>query len=153
MQEKKSGFSLVELLAGALAASILAITAGTMVFHAYDAWDENHRAVNVHRDGRNAMDMLSRAIRSASMTRVIRAVNNDLELAYADGTSSVRFRRNGRDLTFDPDTGTSGDEMMLIDDGIIRFDVSASATAVAIRMDLDRDDETMRLDSTTAFRN
>ena len=44
----RSGFSLVELMAGALAASVLAITAGTMVFHAYNGWTENSNAVNLH---------------------------------------------------------------------------------------------------------
>ena len=43
--DAKRGYSLIELLAAAVAASVLALTAGTILFHAYDAWDENHAAV------------------------------------------------------------------------------------------------------------
>jgi Tfp pilus assembly protein PilW len=152
-KKSKQGYSLVELLAAALAASVLALTAGTMLFHAYDAWDENHDAVNVHRDGRHAMDMMTRAVRAASVARVVTAVNNNLVIANEAGTSSVRFRRDGQDLIYDPDTGVDGDETTLVADGIRRFNVSASATAVTVRVDLDREGETMRLDSVMAFRN
>ena len=152
-KKSKQGYSLVELLAAALAASVLALTAGTMLFHAYDAWDENHDAVNVHRDGRHAMDMMTRAVRAASAERIIAAVNNDLMIANEAGTSSVRFRRDGQDLIYDPDTEVDGDDITLVADGISRFNVSASATAVTVRVDLDREGETMRLDSVMAFRN
>ena len=154
------GFSLVELLAAMLAASILAITAGTMLFHAYSAWNDNHNAVNVHRDGRNAMDMMTRAIRAASVSNVVTAVNNDLILSgvalYDEAlTNTVRFSRSGRNLIYDPDTGSNGDDVMLVADGVRRFNVSLSdtATSIEIRLDLERDGETMRLDSVTAFRN
>ena len=152
-KKSKQGYSLVELMAGALSASVLALTAGTMLFHAYDAWDENHAAVNVHRDGHHAIDMITRAVRAASVTRVVTAVNDNLVIANEAGTSAVRFRRVGQDLIYDPDTGVNGDEIMLVEDGIRRFNVSSSASAVSVRLDLDREGEAMRLDSVMAFRN
>jgi hypothetical protein len=97
--------------------------------------------------------MMTRAVRAASAERIITAVNNDLMIANEAGTSSVRFRRDGQDLIYDPDTGVDGDETTLVADGIRRFNVSASATAVTVRVDLDREGETMRLDSVMAFRN
>jgi prepilin-type N-terminal cleavage/methylation domain-containing protein len=155
---QREGFSLVELLAAMLAASILAITAGTMLFHAYSAWNDNHNAVNVHRDGRNAMDMMTRAIRAASASNVVTAVNRDLVLSgvalYDQATTNtVRFRRSGTDLIYDPDTGVNGNNVVLIAGGVLRFNVDSTASAITIRLDLDRDGEAMRLDSVTAFRN
>jgi Tfp pilus assembly protein PilW len=152
-KKSKQGYSLVELLAAALAASVLALTAGTMLFHAYDAWNENHEAVNVHRDGRHAMDMMTRAVRAASFARVVTAENNNLVIANAAGTSSVRFQRSRQDLIYDPDTGVDGDEIALVADGARRFIVGKTATAVTVRLDLDREGETMRLDSVMTFRN
>jgi len=150
---QSAAFSLVELLVAMVAGAILAITGGTMIFHAYNAWDDNHAAVNVHRDGRNAMDLMSRAIRDASFARVVTARNNDLEIRNAAGTSSVRFQRSGRNLTYDPDTGVGGDEIDLVVGGATQFVATPSATAITIRLDLDRAGEAMRFDSVTAFRN
>jgi len=151
---QRRGYSLVELLAGMLAASILALTLGTMLFHAYDAWDDNHDAVNLHRDGRNAMDLITRAIRDASMARVTTAENNNLVIQNEAGTSSVRFWRTGRSLLYDPDTGAGGDEIVLVEArDAARFNVTMTAADVTIRLDLERGDETIRFDSTVAFRN
>lgn len=148
----KRGYSLIELLAAALAASVLVLTAGTMLFYAYDAWDENHAAVNVHRDGRHAMDMLTRAIRAASFVQILTAENGNLVIDNTVGAGTTRFWLTGRDLMYDPDTATGGNEV-LVADAVRTFNVGSSATAITIQVQLDRDDEAIRFDSVTAFRN
>jgi Tfp pilus assembly protein PilW len=151
--KSKQGYSLIELLAAALAASVLALTAGTMLFHAYDAWDENHAAVNVHREGRHAMDMLTRAIRDASFVQILTAENGNLVIDNTVGVGTTRFWLTGRDLMYDPDTATDGNEV-LVADAVIVFTVDRSgATAITIALELDRDGEAINFDSVTAFRN
>jgi prepilin-type N-terminal cleavage/methylation domain-containing protein len=148
----KRGYSLIELLAAALAASVLALTAGTMLFHAYGAWNDNHAAVNVHRDARHAMDMLTRAVRAASRSQIVTAENNNLVIDNVVGAGTTRFWRAERDLMYDPDTAVSGDDK-LVKDAITTFTVSSTATAITIQLRLDRDGEALLLDSVTAFRN
>ena len=153
-KRNRRGYSLIELLIGMLAAAVLALTVGTMLFHAYDAWDDNHNAVNLHRDGHNAMDLITRAIRGASAARVTTAANNNLVIQNAAGTSSARFWRVGSELRYDPDTGTGGDVIVLVEaQDCARFNVTMTAADVTIRLDLERGDESIRFDSTVAFRN
>ncbi len=157
MQEstkRRGGYSLVELLAGMLAASVLTLTIGTMLYHAYDAWDENHDAVNLHRDARNAMDLMTRAIRVGAVTNVVTAVDDNLVIQDVARSRTVRFWRANSQLQYDPDISVSGDQMVLVESpDATRFDISSTATAITIRLDLERGEETIRLDSTVAFRN
>ncbi len=151
---QREGYSLVELMAGMLAATVLALTIGTMLFHAYDAWDENHAAVNLHRDGQNAMDLMTRAIRNAAVTNIVTAVNNNLVVQDVAAGRTVRFWRAGRRLQYDPDIGTGGDTVELIEaPDVVRFLVTPTATAIGIRLDLERGEERIRLDSVVAYRN
>lgn len=159
-REHRRGYSLIELMAGMLAAAVLALTVGTMLYHAYDAWDDNHDAVNLHRDGRNAMDLMARAIRDASAARVTTAANNNLVILNEAGASSVRFWRTSGRLLYSPDTGGGVDDIILVgyERGAdraraTRFNVTLTATDVTIRLDLERGDEAIRFDSTVAFRN
>ena len=148
----KRGYSLIELLAAALAASVLALTAGIMIFQSYGAWEDNHAAVNVHRDARHAMDMLTRAVRAASPSQIVTAENDNLVIDNAVGAGATRFWRDERKLMYDPDTAVSGDDE-LVKDAITTFTVSSTATAITIQLRLDRDGEALLLDSVTAFRN
>lgn len=152
--KQRQGFSLVELMAGMLAASVLALTIGTMLFHAYDAWDDNHAAVNLHRDGQHAMDLMTRAIRNAAVTNIVTAVNNNLVIQDVATGQTVRFWRAARRLQYDPDIGAGGDTVVLVEapDAVL-FLVTPTATAIGIRLDLERGDERIRLDSVVAFRN
>ncbi len=157
---RKSGFSLVEVLAGLLAASVLALTAGTMLFHAYDGWSDNHTAVNLQRDGRNAMDLMTRAIRNASSTNVVIQGNNrDFTMSRVvmnsqSVTNTVRFWRSGRNLIYDPDTSTGGDNVFLVRDGVGWFRVRNRIPGmIDIVLRLAQDDEEIRLDAMVGFRN
>jgi len=160
---RKSGFSLVEVLAALMAASILALTAGIMLFHAYDAWTENHDAVNLQRDGRNAMDLITRAIRNVASSNVVAAVNNNLVLSNVvlnnqGVANTVQFRRIGRNLIYDPDMNTGGDSVLLIDDGVFRFNIDTTPPTpppgtIRIILRLARGNETIRFDTITRFRN
>jgi Tfp pilus assembly protein PilW len=156
--QRQDGYSLVELLLGILAAAILALTAGTMLFHAYDAWDDNHAAVNLHRDGRNAMDLITRAIRLAAEDDVVAAPDSltisNIRISNAAGLSTVRFSTSGRDLLFDPDTSVAGNDVTLIAAATDTFVVDLSVSgAIGIELGLARDDERIQFEALAAFRN
>jgi Tfp pilus assembly protein PilW len=154
-----SGFTSVELMVGAVAASILALTAGMMVYQAYDAWDESHAAVNLHREGMIASDLMRRAIRMASESDVtttassltisnIRLYNNSV----ADST--VSFSVDDRDLVFDPDTGSNNDEIRFAEGATEAFVVDSSLSgSIGITLQLLQGDENITFESQTAFRN
>ena len=150
---RNEGFSLVELLIGLLSAAVLVLTAGTMVFHVYDAWDDSHDAVNLHRDGRNAMDLLMRAIRGASAERVTTAVDDNLVILNGAGTSSVRFWHVDGTLNYDPNTMAGGDEVTLITDAVTSLVVSNQGSSIAINLALDRGEERIQFDAVSTFRN
>ncbi len=151
--KSKRGFSLVELLIGLLAAIILVLTAGAMVFHVYDAWADCHDAVNLHRDGRNAMDLLMRAVRGASAARVTTAVDDDLVILNEAGTSSVRFWHVDETLNYDPNTSAGGDEITLIADAVTALVVSNRGSDIAIQLELARGEESIQFDAVSSFRN
>ena len=155
-----SGFTLVELMAAAVAASILAITAGTMLFQAYNSWTSNHNAINLHRDGSYAINLITRAVRNGSSSNIVRAVNNNLILSNVKMNNSaapatVRFYRRRTDLIYDPDTSKSGDENTLIKNGIKFFGVYTNTApgTIRVRMRIQHDEESLILDSISAFRN
>jgi type II secretory pathway pseudopilin PulG len=150
IRNNHSGYSLIELLAGVLAASVLALTAGTMVFHAYNGWNDNHTAVNLHRDARHAMDMLTRQSRDAHSADMTLATQSNLILQNSDGVTVGRFYQVDRNLIYDP---PNGDEMTLIADGVGVFTATPSADTVVIQLQLDRDEENIRLESVVGFRN
>lgn len=156
--KQNTGFSLVELLVASLAAAILALTAGTMLYHAYDAWDDNHAAVNLHRDGQNAIDLLSRAIRVATSADVEITANSiivsDVSINNLGGAQSVSVTRTGSDLIYDPDTDTADDEVTLIEDAVTSFVVSTNVFGgLDIDLELQSGSESLQLETVVLYRN
>jgi len=144
------GFTIVELLAGMVAASVLAIAVGSVLFYAYRGWTVSSESVDMQRDGTIAMLTLSKRIRAAVPSGVS-VSGSDLSIARG-GTTAV-FRVTGADLLFDPNAAVSGDEVVLVDGRLSAFLPTPFSEGVRIQMQLTTGDENMAFDSVIGFRN
>jgi len=134
---KRAGYTLVELMVGAMAGSVLALTAGVLLIMAFGAWQRNHAAVNRQRDFTAAMDLMRRAVRDTTVSLVAVAATNELRIRQAPGGSVVRFYRNGQRLVYDPDTTVNGDQMTLVSDGLHGFRAQQVDNGVALWLEVD----------------
>jgi prepilin-type N-terminal cleavage/methylation domain-containing protein len=68
MHKKKSsqGFTVIELLMGMLASSILALTVGLVIYYGWQGWLRNVESVSMQRDAMIAMRVIEKKIRNAA---------------------------------------------------------------------------------------
>ena len=150
---KRAGFSLVELMVAALAGSVLAITAGTLLVMAFGAWQRNHTAVNLQRDCTAAMDMMRRAVRNTTLSLVTVATTNELRILQVAGGPAVRFYRNGQQLVYDPNTTVNGDQITLVTAGLQGFRARQVDNGVDLLLVVDDGQSQLAVDAVAAHRN
>jgi prepilin-type N-terminal cleavage/methylation domain-containing protein len=93
-RKNRNGFTLLELLAGLTAASMIALTAGLILFYAYRALRQDQDLVQMQQDGSTALFMLARAARDA--TNVDLSHSEQLDIQTTNGVT--------RSLYVDPGT-------------------------------------------------
>ena len=154
--EHNAGFTLVELIIALAAASILAITAGITVVYGYSVWRRNNAAVELQRDATLAMYRMSRAIREASAADVTTPLAGLSAEQLTIQPTEFRVNVNGDCLLYDPNAGTDGDEVVIVDGRLETFTVTnlATGTGVSITLELQNEngDEITITNATTAFR-
>ncbi len=95
---KLRGFTIVELLAGMVIASILIIVIGTMMYSFFLNWKKNRIASELQSDTIFAMDMIGRAIRPAAFSDT--AIYNSFTNQTVSVTGSML---KAKDWTPNPD--------------------------------------------------
>lgn len=145
-----AGFTIIELMVVLAAASVLAITAGMTLVFGHSGWHRNNAAMELQRDATLAMYRLSRAVRGASAADVTTSAS---QLTI----QTTEFRVNGDHLIYDPNTGTDGDEVVIVDSSRLRtFTVTSLATGTGVSIILglqnENGDEITITNATTAFR-
>jgi hypothetical protein len=125
----RAGFSLSEVLASMLAASVLALSSGSLLFFGFRGWSEDLAAVGAQRDAGFALDLMDRALRTASATNV--AVTSTQISVLQDGVVKS-FSAVGDTLVYDPDTGAGGDEMVVISRGLQSMEPSHQTNAIEV---------------------
>lgn len=65
-KQVKTGFTIVELLIGIIAAAILALTAGTMLMNGYRGWVRSLALADMERDAAVAIHTVDLAVRAAT---------------------------------------------------------------------------------------
>jgi prepilin-type N-terminal cleavage/methylation domain-containing protein len=130
---QRRAFTLVELLVGMLAGSVLAVTAGLLLYYGYGEWRRNREGVAMQQDGRVAMEVIGRAVRAAATAQVA-VVAGELHLTNAACAS--RFRAAGGDLLHDPNLAVAGDERPLVSGRLLAFGVSNTLRGVQVTLQL-----------------
>ena len=131
VHKNEKGFGLAELMVGMVISSILALTAGMMLYSIFLSWHRNKNAIESQRDGTIALYMMSRAIRPATNSSVA-ASGSTLTI----GNKS--FYLNASSLWHDPDTGSPGDEIEIIRNNVsnLSFVKDSTMHSVAINITL-----------------
>ena len=145
--EKNKGFSLIELMAAALISSILALTAGLMVYYAFVGWIKNNRSIELQRDATIAMDMFTRTIRPREASDIT-AVGSTLTV----GDESFYLDENS--LMHDADTTTPGSDVVIIDDKVdsILFTEDAISKLINIQITLSDGQAAANINSNIHYR-
>ena len=150
MKRDAHAFTIIELLAAMLAASVLALTAGLMLLVSYRTWVDNNDYVDLQRDASLAQSIVDRWVREASHWNVT-ATNGVLTMLTETG--SRRLYRDSANLIYDPDTGTSDDEMVVSSNRVTEFTAEATHLGVAIDLWLQEEEMTAELHTFISFRN
>jgi len=152
--EHNAGFTMVELLVASAAACIIALTAAVTLVYGYSGWRRNNAEMELQRDATLAMYRLSRAVREASANDVITPLAG--QSADQLTIDSTEFRADGNNLLYDPDTGISGDEVVIIDGRLKTFMVTNLSTGIGVSIVLElqneNSDEIAITSAITAFR-
>jgi len=126
---RSAGFTLVESLIAILSASILVLAMSSMLWFGFLSWARMRGAMEMQRDMRASMDVLSRAVRPATnMTFTTGLVFT----AYAPGRPPASVYASGANLFFDRDTTTAGGAVQLVFGSLTRFSVSFGTNRDAV---------------------
>lgn len=162
----RAGFTIVELLAAMISASVLALTLSVLVVYHFSAWKRTEDAVNLQRDVMVSLGMLHRMVREAGPNDVTaprpvgeggtaepRLVIAGKAIYQADEADLGTADGSGTYLVYDPNTGIAGDEMVLSSDSVAAFTCTHMTSSVAIHMDIAQADNGIVTDTEVYFRN
>lgn len=109
---RRSGFSLIELLIASVAASVLALTAGTMLVYAWMSWRDVQEGIEMQRDASLALSWMRNRVWAAGDDEVT-VSGNALYIQTESGLSGI-FQRNA-DLVYDSDLADEGGEQIIVE--------------------------------------
>lgn len=144
------GFSLAEVMVALVSGSILALTAGSMLFYTYLGWRRSGQAVEIQRDASVAVALLSHSLRRTAAVNVTVAGSR---ITIVRPTVTEEFSVSGQDLIHDPDTSTAGDEQTIIFGRVVSFVPTAYTEGLSFVLDLADGPETIRIDKVLTYRN
>ncbi len=150
-----AGFTVVELLATAVAAAILAIAMGSVLYFVYAAMRRSNESINLQRDMGYALDLLQRTAQSASPSEVTVASSSVIFATNSFRPKRCRFYDNRTgDLIYDPDMSASGDEQTLINDRLVSFQVALDGSRLLVALSvLTGANQTLALSNSITMRN
>lgn len=102
--DRKTGFTLVELMIAIAASAIVMLTVGVLLVSAIRSWRSNNAYVDMRRDAAFAMEMMARDIRQAEHDGAITAATNSLIVENTVVGYSADFSLvSGSDLAYSRD--------------------------------------------------
>jgi hypothetical protein len=155
-----SGLTIVELLVGIFAASVLAVTCSVIVELCFRTLRANREAVELQRDVDITTRTLYRAIRSSRRTQVTApaAGATGWQLTI-DSTSFYRAdagrtpSASGSFLVYDPNTTAVGNEQVLVDGTLQSCTFSNGTDAIGISFAVEARDDRIQVDTDIHMRN
>ncbi|MEI6971112.1 MAG: hypothetical protein WCL44_06300 [bacterium] len=149
------GHTLVELIVGAAAAAVLAVTLGAMLFYGYLTWGRNSLAVDLHRDATLAMETLARSLRQASAEGVDLSQPSSIVVSNQGTGILCSFYQQGSNLVFNPAVNSGGTPFVLVQGRLspAGFTHSNTTRGVTLYLNLEQGMEKMKVSGNIAFRN
>lgn len=126
----KEGFTLVELLITAVAASILILTIALILVMGFGTWRTNNACADLRRDSALATYMMARDVREASYDTL--TDGSTLTLPSAVTNQTTIYTQSGDMLTVDEGSGA----MTLIHGHVQNFDSTKQNDGVLLSLEL-----------------
>jgi type II secretory pathway pseudopilin PulG len=154
-RKMKNGFTVIELMVGTVAASVLAITVSIMLFYGYLAWNRNSSFLELQRDATLSMQALTKSLRQASAAGVDLSQANQIVVSNQNTAVESSFYQQGSNLFCNPALNAGGVPFLLVRGWVISsgFTHSNIAQGVTIRLKLQNGTENLQLDGSVSFRN
>ncbi len=150
---RNKGFTLVELMVGMVAAAILALMFGAMLFYGYTGWVRLQAMAEMERSGALAMHTMSRVFRGATATKIKNVSGSSVIVSNVNSIASQSFYRSGETLKY----GINGvDRMNLVETGLTAFvclPVSNNEVRVMLSLRVPAVNMTMSLTNIITLRN
>lgn len=137
-RQRRRGFSLVELLVALTAASILALTMGAMMWSATLSWKRTGQSVELQRDMRASMDVITRMARSATNMQFSTGLVYTAQ--FSDRSPMSVYVATNR-LYFDPNTTVANNEVRLSSGQVNRFAVQFTGRTAIVTLSLRNSDD------------
>ncbi len=149
--ENKKSFTIIELIVAIAVSSIIALTAGAMVYFSFSSWQRNVVSVELQRDYTFAMNMFSSVIRPARAGQ-IKIEDSDSTLIVGDRSFYVDSEDT---LWYDPDITVSNDENAIIRNKVtqLSFVKNESSGLVEVSMTLEDEEKSLTSDFSIGYRN
>ena len=135
-----AGFSLLEMLAGIIAAAVLALTAGSMIWYGYRGWQGLGDSVGLQRDTRAALDVMARAVRTC--TNMTFSTGLVFKVDYS-GLPTAQIYAASNSLYYQPDATVAGTQMKLVNGTLKQFAVSFVTNTATVTLVLQANRETV----------
>ncbi len=116
--DQKRGLTIVELLVAMVAASILALAVGAIMYYSYRGWASVQSVGNMERDGSLAMQAVAKEVRGAASSNVAAVASR-----FAKVGDKLRYTR-------------AGNSMDLVQQGVQSFTNIVSANKVTVVLNL-----------------
>lgn len=150
----KGGFTLVELMVAAVAGTVLALTAGSLLFLCNKTLARTIGQQEVQRDATFAMDMLSRTVQSSRGREISVSANQILFTTNHVRARPVRFSVDGQNnLVYDPDTTTAGNEIRVVNRRVAAFTATVASNRMWIALGVSEAGKSLYLTNCLTFRN
>ena len=130
LRNQKSGFTLVEMLVALVAAAVLVMTMGSMLWYGFLGLKRTKQSVALQRDMRASMVALAQMTHSA--TGMSYSTSGVYVAWFSNRPPASVYSQSTSNLFFDPNTTAAGDAMQLAYGTLKTFTVAISTnTATA----------------------
>jgi prepilin-type N-terminal cleavage/methylation domain-containing protein len=126
----KAGFTLVEMLAALVAAAVLVMTMGSMLWYGFLGLNRTKQAVALQRDMRTSMAALAQMTHSA--TGMSYSTSGVYVVWFSNRPPASVYTQSTSNLFFDPNTTAAGDGLQLANGTLKRFSVSITTNLATV---------------------
>ncbi len=138
--QSRAGFSIPELLAAMIAASVLLLLVGSLLYSSSGGWGHSLQVVQLRRDADATMGLLAHQIRTTSASHIaVSPDTNTLWITNALTGTWATFLVTNQTLYFRPNEG--GGEITLVREHLATFEAVPTNGMVTIHLRLTNDSD------------